>query len=190
MCDKSSPINSEGINMGNKKLEEMFEKNLKKWKEHCYKNSMHSVTQRYLDCNAYTEIITMGPEVLPLIREQLNKEHEISMKSQSELLKVRIRVFRGAPVNLSGENYSEICEDAGYQEHERKYRDILLSNPGIYWCHAIKEIVPEFKLSIGEKDSGQPIEKRGAGFVALDVDKVKEATIKWLDKNMSKYLPK
>lgn len=63
-----------------------------------------------------------------------------------------------------------------------------VGNPGRYWCAAIKEIVPEFALPIGEEGSGSAVEKVGKGFLGIDVDKVQRDTIKWLDENMSKYV--
>ncbi len=48
-----------------------------------------------------------------------------------------------------------------------------LWDPGIHWPLAIKQIVPEFQLRIGEAGSGEAVEHRGEEFVALDVSKVK-----------------
>jgi hypothetical protein len=63
-----------------------------------------------------------------------------------------------------------------------------LGDPGMLWCYAIKEIIPEFKLSVGEEGSGAPVERVALGFLGLNVDRVRKATIDWLDGNMSKYV--
>lgn len=64
-----------------------------------------------------------------------------------------------------------------------------IGDPGMHWCYALKEIIPDFSLPVGEKESGSPVEKVAQGFVGLRVDEVQKATIKWLDENMSRYLP-
>ena len=120
-------------------VREEFDQALGEWKDHCKRNSFYSMPQPYIDCDAYRRIVAMGPEVLPLIREEYSRPQEIG-------------------------------------------------DPGIYWCFALKEIVPEFGLAVGEKDSGSAIEKVGLEFIGLRVDEVQRATIKWLDKNISRYL--
>jgi len=42
-------------------------------------------------------------------------------------------------------------------------------------------------LPIGEEGSEEAISRRG-GFVAMDIDKVRLETLKWLDENIDKYI--
>ncbi len=121
-------------------MEDNFHQAVEEWREHCSRNSFHSMPQPYLDCDAYRRLVAMGPKVLPLIREEYAKPQEIG-------------------------------------------------DPGMHWCYALKEIIPDFSLPVGEKESGSPVEKVAQGFVGLRVDEVQKATIKWLDENMSRYLP-
>jgi len=168
-------------------LEDTFHQAVDAWKEHCRTNSTHSFSGPYLDCDAYRRIVLMGPQVLPLIREQLHDEYETAMRYENELKRLKIKVFGTDSVELFGEPYHRICEDEEYQQYQQRYRTEVIGNPGIHWCHAVKDIVPEFGLPVGEKDSGSPIERVASGFVGLRVDEVKQATIRWLDENMHRY---
>ncbi|MEK6917734.1 MAG: hypothetical protein AABW51_02190 [Nanoarchaeota archaeon] len=169
-------------------LEDKFNQAVSEWREHCKNNSFHSVISPYLDCEAYRNIIAMGPAILPLIRDQLKKEIEIGAKYETELKRIKIKVFGTDSVKLCFGNYDKIREDAEYNQYT-ECREESIGNAGFKWCYAIKTIVPEFGLPIGEKDSGAPIEKVAQGFIGLKVDDVQKATIKWLDDNMSKYVP-
>lgn len=120
-------------------LEDNFYQAVNEWREHCRSKSHISSTAPRLDCDAYRQIVSMGSDILPLIREEYAK-----------------------PQNIG--------------------------DPGMCWCFALKEIIPEFGLSVGEKNSGSPVEKVAAGFVGLKVDEVQKATIKWLDENMGRYV--
>ena len=53
--------------------------------------------------------------------------------------------------------------------------------PGIYWTFIIKGIVPSYRIDTGEKGSGAPVEKVAPGFVGVDIDKARVATLRWLD---------
>jgi len=119
-------------------MEEDFKNALNKWKNHISKNNYHSFAGPYLDCDAYRELVSMGPEILPLIREEYSKEQEFN-------------------------------------------------DPGQWWCYLIQEIVPDFKIKIGEKDSSSPVEKVSPGMIGVDIDKVREYVLKWLDEKMEKY---
>ena len=120
-------------------FEDNFHQAVEEWREHCSKTS-DPMPQPYLDCDAYRRIVDMGPEVLPLIREEYAKPQEIG-------------------------------------------------DPGMHWCYALKEIIPDVGLPSGEKDSGSPVERVAPRFVGLKVNEIQEATIKWLDENMSRYVP-
>ncbi len=122
-------------------LEYNFHQAVKEWKDHSKINSIHSMSQPYLDCDAYRRIVNMGPRILPLIREEYAKSQEIG-------------------------------------------------DPGICWCYVLKDIVPEFSLPVGEKDSGSAVERMTPGYIGLDIGEVQKATIKWLDQNMYKYITK
>ncbi|MBW2995063.1 hypothetical protein KY312_01820 [Candidatus Woesearchaeota archaeon] len=50
-------------------LEEKFNKYAEEWKKHCENNSIHSFPWPYLDCDAFRNIVAMGKDALPLIRE-------------------------------------------------------------------------------------------------------------------------
>jgi len=51
-------------------LEQQFNENIRKWKEHCNDKIHSSSVQDSLDCNAYRNIVAMGPSILPLIRKE------------------------------------------------------------------------------------------------------------------------
>lgn len=57
-------------------LEERFQDALERWNKHFRSNPFHSFPQPYLDSDAYREIVSMGPKVLPLIREAYANENE------------------------------------------------------------------------------------------------------------------
>ena len=69
-------------------LEDKFHQAVEEWRKHCRKNSIYSMPQAYLDCDAYRRIVAMGQQVIPLIREQLHSEYEIAMKYKDELRKL------------------------------------------------------------------------------------------------------
>lgn len=117
-------------------LEEKFNKLTADWKRHCRRNKFHSFAEPYLKCKVYRELVSMGPEILPLIREEYSKPQQVG-------------------------------------------------DPGQFWCYLIKEIAPEFKISITPEGA---VKKVAEGFVGVDVDKVREFTLKWLDENIEKLL--
>ena len=118
-------------------LEDEFNEALSEWKQHCRKNSMHSMSQPYLDCNAYRKIVSMGKDILPLIRREYAQPQEIG-------------------------------------------------DPGYLWGFAIKSIIPEFSLSVGEKGSGSAVEKVAPGFIGIKIDDVRKETLRWLDDYVSR----
>ncbi|GEM_PF-6233791 len=170
-------------------LEDLFAQKAEEWKTHCYNNSYHSNPHFYLDCDAYRSIITLGPQALPLIKEQLQKEVALDQKYHQERDRLKLKVLGTTDIELKGEPYFKILKDPEYQLFEINYKNEIMGNPGIYWCNALKAIIPEFALPIGERGSGLPVERIG-GFVALNVDAVKQATIQWLEENMGKYVQK
>lgn len=169
-------------------LEDYFYQAVNEWIEHCRRNSHHSFASPYLDCDAYRRIVSLGPEVLLLIREQLNDEYEKSIKYESELRRLKMKVFGTDSVELFGDDYRKMCEDEEYQEYQERRHADTYGNPGIHWCCALQEIVPEYRLPVGEKGSGSPVERVAPGFVGLKVYEVQKATIEWLDGNMDKYV--
>ncbi len=168
-------------------LEHKFHQTVKEWREHC-RNTPSSLSHSYLDCDAYRRIVAMGAQVLPLIRDQLYIEYEKAMKYEDELKRLKKKVFGAESVELFGEPYNKIRKDEEYQKYEIEYDNDIRGNPNILWCYAIKEIVPEFNLHIGEKGGGSSIEKVAPRFLGLKVYEVQKDTIKWLDEKMSKYL--
>lgn len=171
-----------------KSLEQEFSKNLAAWKAHCRKNSMHSFSSHYLNCDAYTNLVKMGAKILPLIRDELKRECELDLKYENELDRIKLKVFGTKDVALLYENYERISQDKEYQKHACGYDKDIIGNPGIHWCNLLKNIVQDFGLSIGEKDSNSSVKKVSPGFVSLSVDEVKKATINWLDENMHNYV--
>jgi len=57
-------------------LERRFNDALERWKKHCRDNAHFSFAEKYLDSDAYREIVKMGPEVLPLIQQTYASESE------------------------------------------------------------------------------------------------------------------
>jgi hypothetical protein len=64
-------------------LEQKFKENLEGWREHCHKNILSSCCNPddYINCDAFRNIVSMGKDVLPLIRKaydtELNYEQDI-----------------------------------------------------------------------------------------------------------------
>ena len=54
-------------------LEEQFNKSIEDWKEHCERTINSSNPGDYLNCDAYRNIVNMGPAILPLIRKEFDK---------------------------------------------------------------------------------------------------------------------
>ncbi len=52
----------------------------------------------------------------------------------------------------------------------------------------IHDLVPEFSFKVGEIGSGAIVEEVGGGFVGIKVREMQEATIKWLDENIPRYM--
>ena len=71
------------------------------------------------------------------------------------------------------------------REYKKSTSDQDMEDPGVCWCYAVKAIVPEFELSVGERGSGSAVEKIG-GFVGINIVKAREETLKWLDQNIDK----
>ena len=114
--------------MENKQLEDRFNDALARWSEHCKRNSHFSFDRPYLDCDSYREIVSMGTEILPLIRENYANE-------------------KGGP-----------------------------GEPGALWVHAIRKIIgKDFEIRTSDNDRG-------------NINKIKQFTLDWLDKNMSRYV--
>ncbi len=167
------------------KLEERFQEALGRWKEHCRRNSLHSSTRPYLNCDAYREIVSMGVSSLPLIHDQLHQEIETDKRYDNELKRLKIKVFGTDQVELFDDNYRRMCEDEEYQKYQKDSSEIIV-NPGQFWSYVVHDIVGnDFKIKVAEEG---PVKPRG-GFVAIDVGGVMEFTLKWLDKNMHRYIP-
>jgi len=73
------------------------------------------------------------------------------------------------------------------REYEKSTDHQNMEDPGVCWCYAVKAIVPEFDLSVGDRGSGSAVERIG-GFIGIDIDKAREETLNWLDKNMKRYI--
>jgi hypothetical protein len=167
-------------------LEQRFQDALKKWIEHRRRNSLHSYPVAILDCDAYREIVSMGVNSLPLIRDQLHQEIETNKKYDNELRRLKIKVFGTDQVELFDDNYKRMCEDSEYQKYQKGYYLEIWGNPGEFWRYAVHDIIgDDFRIKIDEES---PVKPR-RGFVAIDVKGVMQYTFKWLDDNMHKYVP-
>lgn len=156
-------------------LEERFHQAVENWIVHCRNNSVSSSVERYLDCDAYREIVAMGSAVLPLIRDQLQTEYEIGTRYESELERIKLKVFGTKEVDLTsqydgGENYRKIEQDEEYRQYRAGFEQEVSGHPEILWRFVIREIIPEVDLP-GE----------GWNYRTL------KATIEWLDQNMEMY---
>lgn len=58
-------------------IEEKFNENLEAWRGHLKKTLQSSNHMDYIDCDAYRNIVAMGPQVLPLIKNEYEKDHDI-----------------------------------------------------------------------------------------------------------------
>jgi len=168
-------------------LEERFNGALTKWKQHCRSKSHFSFAQPYLDSEAYKEIVSIGVSSLPLIRDQLNQEIEADERYDNELKRLKIKVFGTDQVRLFDDNYRKICEDGGYRDYQRGYDLEIVGNPGQFWAYVVREIVGDnFKIETKE-DNTRKVSIAGE-FFGIDVRRVKQLTLKWLNENIQKYL--
>ena len=57
-----------------------FNQAVEDWEKHCEKPEVqiHSMAGPHCDCDAYRSIVAMGDDALPLIRDYLNNEGELS----------------------------------------------------------------------------------------------------------------
>lgn len=92
-------------------LEERFYDVLGKWKEHCKTKAHMSFDGEFLGCKAYLEIINMGREVLPLVRDAYaNESQEIGEPGYLWAYVVReitkgdfkVPIQEGSPVSYIG----------------------------------------------------------------------------------------
>ncbi|MFA5856748.1 MAG: hypothetical protein WC867_05290 [Candidatus Pacearchaeota archaeon] len=51
------------------RLEDRFNRAIERWKEHCYNKSHVSDPKIVLNCEAFEEIVSMGRDALPFIRD-------------------------------------------------------------------------------------------------------------------------
>jgi hypothetical protein len=129
-------------------LEDIFQQSAEEWTKHCRKNSHHSDIESYLDCDAYRKIVSSGPQILPLIRNQLSKEYEIAIRYETELKRIKQKVFGDENIFLYRETYYKICEDEEYKEYSKGYHKDVLGKPGFRWGYAVSEIISDFGLPI------------------------------------------
>ena len=169
-------------------IDDRFNQATSEWKKHCHDNGHFSMRGPYLDCDAYRKIVSMGKQILPLIRKQLNHEYETERKYDEELKRLKIKVFGTDKVVLYDKPYFKICKDKEYQKYQKRYDGNVMGNPGELWLYVIKRIVPDFKLRIGKEGSGASIVKLAPGFVGINREGVMKDTLQWLDKNMAKYV--
>lgn len=168
-------------------LEDLFAQKVDEWKTHCYNVSHRSFTNYYLDCEAYHDIIAMGPQVLPLIYQELQKEPPSREYFQKEIERLKVKVFGTTDITLSKQEFNTLEQDKEYQQFTHKYLRDTIGDIGFRWSYVIKEIAPEFRIAKGKEGSNAPIEDLGCGFVSIKDDLVIKAILDWLDKNMDKY---
>jgi|WetSurMetagenome_2_1015567.scaffolds.fasta_scaffold113528_3 hypothetical protein len=96
-------------------IEEKFNRTIEEWKEHCEKVKYSSNGSDYVKCAAYTRILNMGKEVLPLIRKLYDHPNpDINLNSikfhglTRALNTITLHEFR-IPVEISG-RVDEIIE--------------------------------------------------------------------------------
>lgn len=65
------------------KLEEKFNQEMEKWREHCKKIMHSSFMIDRTNCQAFKELVSMGTEILPLIRKAYDTEHSDTSKPGS-----------------------------------------------------------------------------------------------------------
>ena len=122
-------------------LEEKFQESLSHWKDHCSNKGHFSDLTAYLDCNSYREIVTLGREVLPLIKIQLEQEIKMNQRYENELDKLERKIFGSEVTELSSDNYIKLLEDKEYQEYQKRYNKEIISLPGELWAYAVHQIV-------------------------------------------------
>ncbi len=101
--------------MGN--LEDIFNKDIREWKVYCEKVKFSSNPQDYIDCDAYQNLVKMGPRILPLIRDLYNKPQEsLSKLRLSCLVQEIVQDSFQIPKSIQGRvqainNYTQIWLD-------------------------------------------------------------------------------
>lgn len=112
----------------NKDLEAKFNEEMEKWREHCKKTMRSSQMIDYVNCQAFKNIVSMGTEVLPLIRRAYDTEHSDTSRpgslrwNLSYLVGMITKKELGIPDDIRG----KIVEVADYtkkwlDENMRKY---------------------------------------------------------------------
>ncbi|MEN9625679.1 MAG: hypothetical protein RL557_7 [archaeon] len=147
-----------------KTLEDRFNEAAGEWMEHCRKNAHQSIASFFFsDCDAYKKMVSLGTEVLPLVRDQLQKEYDLNIEYGRRLDAIKMRIFGTEDVELSGDNYRRISKDKEFKELNKKGP---LTVP---WVRAVAEIIGE--------DFVIPEEIRGR------VTETDQYTIHWLDQH-------
>jgi hypothetical protein len=165
-------------------LENKFETLTKEWKAHCRKNSAQSFGEPYLGCAAYRSLVNLGKDAIPLIQRELAKEYDLAQSFDAELREIKKRVLGDEDIELFDEPYFKMCQDDRYLDFQMRYATQMIGNPGILWCHAIHEIIPEFQLPV----NGSGIKRVAEAFIGLQVNAVQKETLDWLQENVKKYI--
>jgi len=87
-------------------LEEKFKENLEAWREHCIQKVNSSNPNDDLECDAYRNIVAMGKEALPLIREA----YDLNQHSSIRLLEMNLH---HAVQEILGDDF-KVPEDIRY----------------------------------------------------------------------------
>ena len=172
-------------------LEDSFNQSVQEWIEHCKnpKVQASSNSEPVRNCDAYKRIVSMGKEVLPLIRQLYDTDasffiHGQDSKGEYAVLPTTKRLTRRQDFfdGLFAFQYGETAEEsnAGFDKmtqvgQEEAARDFPL---GIVKGHGLVFLVRDI---IGD-DFQIPQEIRG------NIPKIEAYTKRWLDENMSKYL--
>jgi len=96
-------------------LEGRFWNAVERWEEHCKKNAHHSSVKRYVDCDAYREIVSMGKKALLFIRKLYDEESEVYCFLSMAVSEIVGNDFK-IPLEISGKR-NEI------QEFTKKWLD-------------------------------------------------------------------
>jgi len=172
-------------------LKDDFNQAIKDWIEHCRNPhiQLSSSAEPVRNCDAYRKIISMGREILPLLRQLYDTDIDFYIHGQDE--KGEYAAF--STKNLAQKQnfmdalfafqYGESAEESnagfnqmkqiGQEEGERDLPFLIIKNHGLVL--AVRELIGD--------DFSIPEEVRGK------IPAIENYTKRWLDENMSRYVP-
>lgn len=150
-------------------LEERFIDASRRWGDDCGTFQYNSMNDARINSDAYREIVSMGKEVLPLIKREMTMEYGIKHFYEEWLKRLKIAVLGNSNMPQTQEMYTRLTRDPDYKFYEEHYITDVQNKPGIVWHHAVREIEPNYSAEVS--------------IVGLDEIPAMHTIIEWLHKN-------